>query len=74
MNGDDVRMVQRRGRARFPLESLDAIVILRQLGTQRLEGNPTLQLRVFGQINLPHSSFSKEFEKAVMSEYGSDHV
>ena len=51
---DDVRMIERRGRSRLPLESTQLIRIVVEGSWEELESHFTIQLHVESQIDLTH--------------------
>ena len=53
---DDVRMVERRGRARLLLEALLAVRVGRELRRQHLDGDLAPQTRVARPVHLSHAS------------------
>ena len=52
VNGDDVRMVQRRDRPGFALEPMKPLGRFRQLGREDLQRDLPAKLRVFREIDL----------------------
>jgi len=74
VNRADVRVIQRRGGARFPLEALEGLsVMLRRqflnlpygLG-QKLEGNESAQPSVLGPVHHTHTADAQLLEYPVM--------
>src|SRR5262245_18950283 len=55
-NGDDVRMVERRGRARFLLEALHPLLISSELLRQEFERQLTSEPGILREINFSHSA------------------
>ena len=73
MNGDDVRMVQRRGGAGFTLEALDAIGIGRQVAANHLDRDGASETRVAGPVDLAHATCAeqrKDLVRAKASAWG----
>jgi myo-inositol-1(or 4)-monophosphatase len=56
VDGDDVGMVQRRGRAGLALEAADALLVLGEAHRQELERHLAPQTVVLGEINLAHAA------------------
>lgn len=59
MNLTDVRMVQRRNRARFLLETTQAIRIGAELGGQDLDGDIASEPWIAGLVDLAHTACPK---------------
>src|SRR5262245_60069718 len=55
-NGDDVRMVERRGRARLLLESLHPLSISRELLRQEFERQLASEPGILREVNFSHSA------------------
>src|SRR5215470_5529261 len=71
---DDVRMVEGRGRPRFPREPRQTIRVPRELGGQYFQGQLAAQSRVFSQIDLTHPARAEFVEDAIMGDRFGDHV
>jgi hypothetical protein len=56
IQGADIRVVQRRNGARFPLEPRDAVPIALRRGRQHLDGDAAAETSVRGAINLAHAA------------------
>ena len=59
VDGDEVRVVQRRGRARFLLEPLDPLGVRGDRGGQHLESDVASEPRVARSVNLSHPAGSE---------------
>ena len=59
IDGDDVVVLQFRGRLRLAQEAAPGVWIRSQLGAHHLEGNQPFQLRIFGEVNRPHAALAK---------------
>ena len=56
VDGADVRVVQRRGGARFALESRQRLRVARPLVGQELQGHRPVQARVLGPVDDAHAA------------------
>ena len=65
MNLTDVRMVQRRNRARFLLEATDAVRVRGQLLRQDLDRDVTAKACVMCAIHLAHAASAEERDDLV---------
>nr|WP_269465620.1 hypothetical protein [Luteitalea pratensis] len=63
----NVRMIQRRRRARFADEPVDARGLQRH-GRQQLERDQPLQPRICGLVHLPHATRAEKFQHAIRSD------
>ena len=70
VDGEDVRVRERRDRLRLALESRAGIVIVRQARLQHLEGDVALQARVACAIDLAHAALSEGTEHFVVDPGG----
>ena len=70
---DDVRMVERGGRAGFPLKPGAAIDRVGDLGSRQLERHLPGQPGVLGDIDLAHPAAAQAFEHEVVAEPFPDH-
>src|SRR5262245_21678874 len=68
VNGQDVRMVERRGGSRFLAKALDALVVFGETRRQQLERDLTAQPRVLREIYFTHSSPSDLVNDLVSSD------
>ena len=66
-------MVERGGGARLALEPLAPVGIAGELLRQNLEGDPSLQPDVVGEVDLAHASLAEHFDNSVVPEGGADH-
>src|SRR5206468_10275283 len=56
MNGDDVRMIERRGGARLLLKTDHTICVPGEIGRQQFERHLATERHVLCQVNLAHST------------------
>lgn len=68
MNGENVGMVQRRGRPRFLIEPLHAVTVGRKHGRQDLDGDVTPQPRVAGPVDLTHPAGADQSGDLIRAE------
>ena len=61
----DMRVIQRRGGARFAQESVDRCAVS-MLGREKLQRDLAAQDEVFGKIDLAHPAASQLVEHAIM--------
>lgn len=66
----DVRVLQRRDRARFPLEPLLELRIVADVLRKDLQGDGTVQARVSGFVHLAHTAGADGGKDFVRSETG----
>ena len=59
VHGEDVRVVQRRGRAGFLLESMEAIGVGRECAGQDLDRHVTPEPRIARTVDLAHAACAK---------------
>ena len=64
----DVRMIQRRRRARFTLEALPRIRIAREMRPRQLQRDAAAERDVFGNPHLAHAAFAEPIEDAVVPD------
>jgi hypothetical protein len=69
----DVRMVQRRGRSRFALKSLDGRMILGKLLGEKFQAHVAAEAKVLGFVHNPHPAAAQLFQNAVMGDSSPDH-
>src|SRR6266478_5298086 len=69
----DVRMIESRSRARFPLKPLQRLRIAGELRRQKLESDVAAEFEVFGLVNHSHASASKHCQDAVVRDSLADH-
>jgi hypothetical protein len=72
VNDDDVRMVERRGRARLLLKAAHALSVACELLRQQLDGHPAAQPRVAGQIDFAHPAATQTRENLIVIEAAAD--
>src|SRR5262249_60113387 len=63
VQGEDVRVVEPRDRARFLLESLQAERIARDVGGQHLDGDGSPEARIARAIHFAHPSCAERSEE-----------
>src|SRR6266566_2419684 len=66
VNRADLRMIQRRGRARFNTKSFERLRVLRPLFRQELHRDGAAQTSVFGFVNHAHTARSQPFQDAIV--------
>src|SRR2546426_1412242 len=64
-DGQDVWMVQRRGRSRFLLKASHPLVIPGETNRQYLDRDFATQAHIFGQVNVAHSAGANVVENLV---------
>ena len=62
-------MVERTGRPRLPLETGDAIRVVRQSSGQHLDGHVALQARIAGTPDLAHATPAQQFHNLEVAEF-----
>ena len=70
----DIRMIERRCRARFAHEALEHLPILGAARAQELERNGTTELYVFGAIYHAHAAFTQRLDHPVVRDRLSENV
>ena len=73
VDGADVGMVQRRGRARLAQEALGRLRIVRAVLRQELQRHAAGQLDVLGQIHDAHAAGAERVEDAIVRDGLADH-
>ena len=68
VNGQDVRMVQRRNRARLLLKSAHPILVGDERTRQNLEGDLPPQAEILGEIDLPHAAGAERRDHAIVGK------
>jgi hypothetical protein len=68
VNGDDVGVIEGAGRARFALETGDAIRVARHARWQHLDGHVSLQARIASPPDLAHAPAAKEFHNLEVAQ------
>ena len=68
VDGDDVRMVERRCGARFLLEAADGVGVAGEPGPQQLHGDLAAKPRVVREVDLAHPATADERQHFVMSD------
>ena len=77
VDGEDVRVIERRGGAGFLLEAAQTVGITGELGGQHLDRDLATESRVFCQIDLAHSAGAELRDNLIMIEAcarGNDHI
>src|SRR5687767_4355487 len=69
MNRKNVRMIKRRGGARFLLESSQSILIFSQGSRKEFQRDLAMQLGVLCQIDSSHATFAKQRKDTVMRHH-----
>ena len=70
VDGEDVRVVERRDRVRLPLETRERVGVLRQRFGEHLDRNVALQLRIPRLVDLAHAPGTERREDFVGAETG----
>jgi hypothetical protein len=70
VNGDDVGVIERAGRAGFALETGDAVRVARQGGGQYLDGHLALQPRIAGAPDLAHPAPAQQLHNLEVAQLG----
>ena len=73
VNGADAGMVQRRGRARLPMEPLRRRLVAGQFGRQELEGDLPSKVQILGLVDDPHAAAAELLAEAVVRNDRSRH-
>jgi hypothetical protein len=68
VDGDDVRMVQRRGGSRFLLEAREPVGIGRELRREELDGHVAVEVVIPRAEHFPHAPGPDLFEELVSAE------
>src|SRR4029453_717370 len=74
MEGDDVRMTERRDGLRLATETLETIRVGGELGRQNLEGDAAIQACVFGGVHLAHAAGPQPFEDPIVQQRAPKHA
>ena len=70
VNGDDVRVIQRRGGVRLLHESAAAILVADTIGRQHLDRDLAVEPRIASAIDLAHPSGADEGQDFVRTQRG----
>jgi hypothetical protein len=73
VNRADIRMVERRGCARFAMKPLDRLRIMRNIFGEKFQRDIPAQARVLGFIDDAHAAAAKFFDDAVMRNGLTEH-
>jgi hypothetical protein len=73
IDGADVRVVQRRGGARFAQEALHRLRLVGAILRQELERHLARELHVFGEIDHAHAARAERVEDAIVRDGLADH-
>ena len=73
VNRADVRVVERRGGARFSLEPLQRLPVFCEVLRQKLQRHPSTQFRVFGLVDHTHAATTEFLDDAVVRNSLVDH-
>ena len=73
VNDQNVRMVERRDRARFCVKPLQANRVIREFGGQHLQRHETTELRVVRAVDFTHAACADVFLDAVAADRAADH-
>ena len=69
----DVRVVESRGGARLAEEAVTRLGVRVHLPTDRLEGHPSLEAEVVGEVDVSHAALAEALEDPVVGNRLSDH-
>ena len=69
-DGHDVGVMQPSGRARFSLESLQIVRLVRWSGVEHFQGHPPTHGEVFGFVNHAHAAATQFADDAVLTHFG----
>ena len=72
-NGADIRMVERRGQARLPLESQDRLGVSGKRGLQELERHRSRQPRILRLVDDAHAAAAKDADHIKVRDVAADH-
>ena len=67
---NDVRMIDRGGQLRLPLESLLELRIATMCGENQLEGDGPVEIQLAGPIDDPHAALADDLLKAMPRDFG----
>ena len=73
VNGADVGMVQGRGGLRLALKTTERLLVLGDIIGQKLEGDKTAQLEVFGLVDDAHAPTAELFQNAIVGNRLAEH-
>ena len=73
VDGADVGMVQRRGRAGFAAEALESLRVLGRIVRKKFERDEAAEQRVFRLVNDTHATAAEHFRDAVVRDGLADH-
>jgi len=68
VDGEDIGVIERRRRLRFPHESTEAIAVSRRFPVQDLQGHLALEARVLGDVDRAHAARAQRRQDLVGSE------
>src|SRR2546421_13057326 len=69
VNRDDVRVIERRSRVCFLIETAETIAVLGEPFSENFDGDLSTQARVFRQVNLAHPAFANLCADFVTAEF-----
>jgi hypothetical protein len=70
VNGDDVGVIERAGRAGFALETGDAVRVARHGGGQHLDRHVALEADVPGAPDFAHAAAAEQFHDLEVAQFG----
>ena len=73
VDGADVGMIEGGGRAGFTAESLEGLRILGHVIGQKLKGDKTVQVRVFGLVHHAHAAAAQLLDDSIMRDDLTNH-
>ncbi len=68
VNGADVGVTERRGRAGFPFEALEGLRVVSEIVGKKFESDKTAEARVFGFVDDAHSTAAEFIDDAVVRD------
>jgi hypothetical protein len=73
VDGANVRMIQRRGRAGLSSETLNRLLVLRRIVGKKFKCNEAAEQRVLGLIDDSHPAAAKPLDNPIMGDGLADH-
>src|SRR5262249_28533866 len=74
MNPSDIRVIERRQDARFPLKSRDAVTVINECVWKEFDCDPASELCVCSLVHIAHSARAKLRRDLVMRQSAAYHV
>ena len=70
----DIRVIQRRRGAGFPLKAIERLLIFQRIWREKLQGDETTEGCVLGLVNNTHAAAAKFLPNAVVANGAADHL